>query len=83
MSHGHGHGPQGQGERGRGLRIIAAFKLLKACALMAVGVGALRLLHRDVAAIVEHGINMFQVDPHNHFIDLLLSKLSNLDDRNL
>ena len=68
---------------GRGLRVIAAFKLLKACALIALGVGALKLLHRDVAAIVEHWISVFQVDPHNHFIDLLLAKLSNLDDRRL
>jgi uncharacterized membrane protein (DUF2068 family) len=73
----------GKTARGRGLRLIAAFKLLKACALIAVGVGALRLLHKDVAAIVEHWINMFRVDPHNHFIDLLLTKLSILDDRRL
>src|ERR1700757_4382411 len=68
---------------GRGLRVIAVFKLLKALALIAVGVGALRLLHKDVAAIAEHLINMFQVDSHNHFIDLLLAKLSNVDDRRL
>lgn len=68
---------------GRGLRVIAAFKLLKALALIAVGVGALRLLHKDVAAIAEHWINIFQVDPHNHFIDRLLAKLSILDDRRL
>lgn len=68
---------------GRGLRVIAAFKLLKACALIALGVGALRLLHKDLAAIVEHWINMFQVDPHNHFINLLLTKLSKLDDHRL
>jgi uncharacterized membrane protein (DUF2068 family) len=59
------------------------FKLLKACALILLGVGALKLLHKDVAAVVEHWINIFQVDPHNHFIDLLLTKLSNLDDRRL
>ena len=68
---------------GRGLRLIAAFKLLKALALIAVGVGALRFLHKDVAAIVEHWINVFRIDPHNHFIDLLLEKLSILDDRRL
>lgn len=68
---------------GRGLRVIAAFKLLKACALIALGVGALRLLPQDLAAIVEHWINMFQVDPHNHFINLLLTKLSKLDDHRL
>ena len=48
-----------------------------------MGVGALRLLHKDVAAIAEHWINVFQVDPHNHFIDLLLAKLSNVNDRRL
>lgn len=68
---------------GRGLRVIAAFKLLKALALTAVGVGALKLLHKDIAAVAEHWINMFQVDPHNHFINLLLAKLSNVDDRRL
>lgn len=73
----------GEKAHGRGLRVIAAFKLLKAFALIAVGVGALRLLHKDVAAIVEHWINVFRVDPHNHFIDLLLVKLSLLDDRRL
>jgi uncharacterized membrane protein (DUF2068 family) len=73
----------GKATHGRGLRLIAAFKLLKACALIAVGVGALGLLHKDVAAIVEHWINMFRVDPHNHFMDLLLTKLSILDDRRL
>ena len=73
----------GKAAHGKGLRVIAAFKLLKACALIVVGVGALKLLHKDVAAIVEHWINVFQVDPHNHFIDLLLGKLAILDDRRL
>lgn len=70
-------------DRGRGLRLIAAFKLLKALGLIAVGVGALRLLHKDVAAVVEHWVNMFQVDPHSRFINLLLSKLAILNDRRL
>jgi len=68
---------------GSGLRVIAAFKLLKAIGLVAVGVGALRLLHKDVAAVFEHWINIFRVDPHNHYIDLLLTKLKILDDRHL
>jgi uncharacterized membrane protein (DUF2068 family) len=68
---------------GRGLRLIAAFKLLKGLALLALGIGALRLLHKDVAAIVERWINVFQVDPHGHYIRLLLTKLSILDDKRL
>src|SRR5713101_6987339 len=73
----------GKTSRGGGLRLIAAFKLLKGVALIAVGIGALRLLHKDTAAIVEHWINVFRVDPHNHFINRLLEKLSILDDRRL
>jgi len=73
----------GRRSHGRGLRLIAAFKLLKGLALVALGIGALKLLHKDVAAVIEHWISIFRVDPHNHFIDLLLAKLSILDDRRL
>ena len=68
---------------GKGLKLIAAFKLLKAFVLIGVGVGALKLLHKDVAGIVEHWVNVFQVDPRNHYIDLLLDRLAILDDRRL
>lgn len=68
---------------GRGLRLIAAFKLLKAFALLALGIGALRLLHKDAATVIAHWIDIFRGDPHNHFIHLLLAKLSILDDRRL
>ncbi len=68
---------------GRGLRLIAVFKLLKGLALLALGIGALKLLHKDVAAVVEHWINIFQVDPRSHYIQLLLAKLSIVDDRRL
>jgi len=74
---------KGKASHGRGLRIIAAFKLLKALALLALGIGALRLLHKDVAAIFEHWIDVFRVDPHNHFINRLLEKLAIVDDRRL
>lgn len=69
--------------RSRGLLLIAAFKLLKAAALIAVGIGALKLLHKDVAAVVDGWVNAFRVDPHNHYIYWLLSKLSKVDDRRL
>ena len=74
--------PQGR-THGRGLRLIAAFKLLKGLALLAVGIGALKLLHKDVAAIAEQWINIFQVDPRSHYMRLLLAKLAIVDDRRL
>ncbi|SRR5579863_10219577 len=67
----------------RGLMLIAAFKLLKGFALLAVGIGALHLLHKDVAALADHWINAFRVDPHNRFIHWLLAKLPMVDDRKL
>jgi uncharacterized membrane protein (DUF2068 family) len=63
--------------------LIAAFKLLKGLALLAVAIGALRLLHKDVAAIAEHWINAFKVDPHNRYILWLLEKLPLINDRKL
>ena len=67
----------------RGLLVIAAFKLLKGLALMALGIGALKLLHKDVAGVVEHWIDVFRVDPHNRFILRLLEKLPMVDERKL
>jgi uncharacterized membrane protein (DUF2068 family) len=56
---------------------------LKGAALVALGFGALHLLHKDVAAIADHWINAFRVDPHNHYINWLLVRLANVDDRRL
>lgn len=67
----------------RGLLLIAAFKLIKGFALLAVAIGALRLLHRDVAEVVDHWVNAFRVDPHNRYIHWLLAKLPMVDDRKL
>lgn len=63
--------------------LIAIFKLLKGFALLTVGIGALRLLHKDVAAIADHWINAFRGDPHNRYLHWLLAKLPMVDDRKL
>ena len=60
------------------IRLIAAFKLLKAALLIALGVGAFKLLHQDVAGVVEHWIEALKLDPGNHFVDAVLTKASNL-----
>jgi len=60
------------------LRLIALFKLVKAALLIAVGVGALNLLHKDVAGAVEQWVELLRLDPNNHYIDFVLEKASNL-----
>jgi uncharacterized membrane protein (DUF2068 family) len=67
----------------RGLLLIAAFKLIKGLALLALAIGALKLLHKDVAAEVAQWIDILRVDPHNHYIQMLLEKLGMVDDRKL
>jgi uncharacterized membrane protein (DUF2068 family) len=60
------------------IRVIAVFKLLKAAALIALGVGAFRLLHKDISALIEHSIEALKLDPGNRLIDALLAKAANL-----
>jgi len=74
---------RGNPTHGRGLRVIAAFKLLKGFALLAVGIGALKLLHQDVATVVAHWINLIRGDSQNHLINRLLEKLTLLDEKRL
>jgi uncharacterized membrane protein (DUF2068 family) len=67
----------------RGLWLIAAFKLFKGLALLAVGIGALKLRHKNVAAQIEPWIELLRVDPQKQYIYRVLEKLSNLDARRL
>ena len=57
------------------LLLIALFKLIKGILLLAVGIGALKLLHRDVAQTVAHWVEILRVDPDNRLIHKLLSRL--------
>ena len=66
-----------------GLILIAVFKLLKGLALVAVGVGALKLLHRDVAESVAHWVNVLRVDPDNRYIHRILVKVLAVNPRQL
>ena len=67
----------------RGLLLVAVYKLIKGLALLAVAIGALQLLHKDVAAEVAQWIDILRVDPHNHYIQKLLDKLGMVDDKKL
>jgi uncharacterized membrane protein (DUF2068 family) len=67
----------------RVLRLIAAFKLFKGIVLFALGIGALKLLHRDVAVEVIRWANVFRVDPGNRHLHRLLARLSILDEKRL
>ena len=66
-----------------GLLFIAAFKLSKAALLLAVAIGAMNLVHKDVAADLAHWADLVRIDPGNVFIHHLFARVSVLDDTHL
>jgi uncharacterized membrane protein (DUF2068 family) len=69
--------------RSRGLWVIAAFKLLKGLALLAVGIGAHNLINKDLDEVVNRWVDYFRIDPNNHYIHRLLERFTNLDPHRL
>jgi uncharacterized membrane protein (DUF2068 family) len=65
------------------LLAIAIFKLFKGVLLLAVGIGALRLLHRDVAEVVSHWVDVLRLDPGNRLIHGMLSRLLSVSPKQL
>ena len=63
--------------------LIGVFKLFKGISLLIVGFGLLRLLHRDVAAVTQHWIEVLRVDPENRFIHRGLVRIFNVTPRQL
>lgn len=63
--------------------LIGLFKLLKGISLLILGFGLLRLLHRDVAAVVQHWIDVLRVDPDNRHIHRLLLRIFNVTPKQL
>jgi uncharacterized membrane protein (DUF2068 family) len=57
------------------LILIGLFKLFKALLLIAVGVGSIRFLHKDLGSTVMHWIQVLRVDPDNRFIHGILVKI--------
>ncbi len=65
------------------LILIGVFKLVKGLGLLVAGFGLLKLLHRDVAEVTQHWIEVLRVDPDNRFIHRLLLKIFNVTPKQL
>ncbi len=65
------------------LFLIALFKLTKGILLLIVGLGALHFLHRDVAKIVAHWVDILRVDPGNRYVHRLLARALSVTPRQL
>ncbi len=56
--------------------MIGVLKLFKALLFILLGVGALRLLHKDLVDSLSHLIQALRFDPENHFVNLVLEKVA-------
>ena len=67
--------------RRAGLLLIAAYKLLGALLFIAIGVGALRLLHKDIGDVVWHAlIEVLRMNPESRVVNFLFEKAELLND---
>ena len=55
------------------VRLISLFKLLKGVLLIALGVAALKLLHTDIASLVESWVAVLGLDQNSRFVGRALS----------
>jgi uncharacterized membrane protein (DUF2068 family) len=63
------------------LILIAAFKLAQAVLFVAVGVGALKLVHKDVGDVLEKLAHHLRFSPESRFVNFVLDKASLVNDR--
>jgi uncharacterized membrane protein (DUF2068 family) len=63
--------------------LIGAFKLFKALLLIIVGIGALKLLHKDLASTVLHWTDLLRVDPDNRLVHRFLTRIFRLTPKQL
>lgn len=60
------------------VRLIALVKLLKAVFLIAVGVGAIKLLHADVTNVLEHWAAKLPLGPGSRYLGRVLLEAASL-----
>ena len=69
-----GRRQQASGKDPGTLLAIALFKLIKGVLLIAVGIGAFKLLHKNMAQTVLRWVDVLRVDPDNRFINGILNR---------
>jgi len=57
-----------------GLVLIAGVKILNGILLLGVGIGALSLIHRDLAGLVTYWADVLEVNPENQTLENLVEK---------
>ena len=63
-----------------GLVLIAAYKLFGALLFVSVGVGAMRLLHKDIDDVVWRIVSDLKMNPESRFVNFIFEKAELLND---
>lgn len=69
--------------RDRGIIAIGVFKLLQGALFVLLGIGAIRLLHKDLMSVAEHFILAMRFNPEGHFVGLIMDKVAMIDPHRL
>lgn len=64
----------------RWLVLIAAYKFLLAAMFVAVGVGALRLMHKDIDDVISKIGDLLRFNPESRFVNFLYNRASLIND---
>jgi uncharacterized membrane protein (DUF2068 family) len=64
----------------RWLVLIAAYKFLLAAMFVAVGIGALRLMHKDIDDVISHLGDLLRFNPESRFVNFLYDRASLIND---
>jgi len=62
---------------------IGVFKLLQGILFVLLGIGAIRLLHRDLMQVAEHFILAMRFNPEGRFVNLVMDKVATIDPHRL
>ena len=63
----------------RWILLIGGFKLLKGLLFVLLGIGALKLLHRDIVDLLTRWLIDWHFDPESKFVNLVLDKAAMID----
>jgi uncharacterized membrane protein (DUF2068 family) len=67
----------------RWIMAIGIWKLLEAALFIVLGIGALKLLHKDLVDVVTRFVIDLGRDPEGHFVNILLEKVALIDPHRL
>jgi uncharacterized membrane protein (DUF2068 family) len=67
----------------RGLRAVATYEASKGVIVLAVGLGLLGLIHRDLQQLAEHVVRHLHLNPSAHYPQVFVGVASKLNDARL